>query len=52
MPKHEQNLLGGGDMCGLEKNAPRGHMSGCEAKISVGILANEFVEMVNDCRSE
>jgi hypothetical protein len=52
MPKHEQNLLGCGGACGLEKNALRGHMSGSEAKISVEILANVPVDMVNDCWSE
>jgi hypothetical protein len=48
MPKHKQNLLGGGGVCGLEKDALRGHMSGSEAKISVEIFANMLVKTVND----
>jgi hypothetical protein len=39
-------------MHGLEKDVPRGHMHQGEAKISVEILANVFVETINDSQSE
>jgi hypothetical protein len=52
VPKHERNFLRGRGARCLKENTPRGNVSRGEAKISVEITADMFVEAVNDSRGE